>query len=81
METNTNPDTAGGLRERRLAVGLTQQQLAYLAGCSLTHLQLLERGYSPTRSRVRNRVLAALHKHEALADPERERGNDSRTGA
>lgn len=31
METNTNPDTAGELRKRRLVAGLTQQQLAYLA--------------------------------------------------
>jgi transcriptional regulator with XRE-family HTH domain len=39
METNTNPDTGDGLRERRLATGLTQRQLANLADCSLTHLQ------------------------------------------
>jgi len=64
METNTN--TGGGdLRERRLAVGLTQQQLANLADCSLTHLQLLERGYSPTHSQVRARVHTVLHEHEA----------------
>jgi transcriptional regulator with XRE-family HTH domain len=67
METNVNPDTAGGLRERRLATGLTQQQLANLADCSLTHLQLLERGYSPTRSEVRARVLAALRQYEATS--------------
>jgi len=71
METNINPDTAGALRERRLAAGLTQQQLASLAGCSLTHLQLLERGYSPTRSAVRARVLAALHEHDGTCQPER----------
>jgi transcriptional regulator with XRE-family HTH domain len=67
METNVNPDTAGGLRERRLAAGLTQQQLGNLADCSLTHLQLLERGYSPTHSDVRVRVLAVLRKHEAAS--------------
>lgn len=64
METDTNPDTANGLRKRRLAAGLTQQQLANLADCSLTHLQLLERGYTPTRSEVRSRVLALLREHK-----------------
>lgn len=70
METNVNPDTAGGLRERRLAAGLTQQQLANLSECSLTHLQLLERGYRPTRSEVCTRVLAALREHEVFSRPE-----------
>jgi len=64
METNVNPDAARGLRERRLAAGLTQQQLANLADCSLTHLQLLERGYKPTRSEVRARVLTTLRAQE-----------------
>jgi predicted transcriptional regulator len=64
METDADAD--GGLRERRRAAGLTQQQLAYLADCSLTHLQLLERGYTPTRSEVRKRILAALRECEAI---------------
>jgi predicted transcriptional regulator len=64
MEININPDTADGLRERRLAAGLTQQQLAHAASCSLTYLQLLKRGYKPTRSDVRARLLATLVKHE-----------------
>jgi transcriptional regulator with XRE-family HTH domain len=81
VETNVNPDTAGELRERRLAAGLTQQQLANLADCSLTHLQLLERGYRPTRSEVRTRVLAALREHEAVCQPEDEREGDRRTDA
>lgn len=81
METNVNPDTAGGLRERRLAAGLTQQQLAYLANCSLTHLQLLERGYSPTHSEVRTRVLAALREQETICQPEGERDGDHPTDA
>jgi transcriptional regulator with XRE-family HTH domain len=70
VKTNVDPDTAGGLRERRLAAGLTQQQLANLSERSLTHLQLLERGYGPTRSEVRTRVLAALREHEATSRPE-----------
>jgi predicted transcriptional regulator len=64
MKTNVNPGEVGGLRERRTSLGLTQQQLAHLASCSLAHLQLLERGYEPTRSDVRERVLAVLRDRE-----------------
>ena len=60
MMMNANPDESGGLRERRLALGLTQQRLAELAGCSLAQLQLLERGYAPRRSAVMLRIAAAL---------------------
>jgi predicted transcriptional regulator len=35
------------LREQRKAAGLTQQQLAHLAECSLSYIALLEHGYTP----------------------------------
>jgi predicted transcriptional regulator len=52
------------LRERRLAVGVSQQRLAELAGVSFHMVTLLDNGYSPSRSRVRAKVLAALDELE-----------------
>lgn len=50
-----------GLRERRLALGLTQQRLAQLADCSLSSVELLDRGLTPRyRSDVALRIDAAL---------------------
>jgi predicted transcriptional regulator len=50
-----------GLRERRLALGLTQQRLAQLAECSLSSVELLDRGLTPRyRSDVALRINAAL---------------------
>jgi len=49
------------LRERRLALGLTQQRLAQLADCSLSSVELLDRGLTPRhRSDVASRIDAAL---------------------
>jgi predicted transcriptional regulator len=62
---NANPERVDDLRARRNAVGLTQQRLAELARCSLAHLQLLERGYEPSRSRVRERIFAVLAEQES----------------
>jgi transcriptional regulator with XRE-family HTH domain len=60
MTVNANPDVSR-LRERRLALGLTQQALAWHAGCSMSMLQLFERGMQPVqRSEVAARIDATL---------------------
>lgn len=47
-------------REARLAAGLTQQQLAELAQCSIAYVRLIESGYRPERSVARGRLLRVL---------------------
>lgn len=61
MNTTT---ATGNLRERRIAAGMTQRQLATEAGCSLTHLGDIEAGCLPRRSAVLPRVLDALKRRE-----------------
>lgn len=61
MAIETNP----GLRERRLLLGLTRQQLAAAAECSLSSIALFEGGYSPLYSQTRDRVEQALDELEA----------------
>lgn len=56
------------MRERREALGLTRQQLAQLAGCSLSMLQMLEGGYKPVTGRVMGRIEKALAKAEREAN-------------
>lgn len=53
-----------GLRERRRHVGLTRQQLAAEAGCSLSMVALLEGNYEPAHSCVRERIERALAARE-----------------
>lgn len=53
--------SVGGLRARRLAAGLTQQQVAAGASCSLSYIRLLERGFVPVESDVLPRVLRLLN--------------------
>lgn len=48
------------VRARREACGLTRQELAQLADCSIAHLADLERGRAPKRSKVLKRVLRVL---------------------
>jgi len=48
------------IRQQREALGLSRQQVAYHAECSLGSVQALEDGYSPRRSAVRERIEAAL---------------------
>ena len=63
--------TPGGLRARREAAGATQQQLAEMAGCSISYVRLLEAGFTPTRgSDVMPRLMAALENFAAPAPPE-----------
>ena len=47
-------------REAPLAAGLTQQQLAELAQCSIAYVRLIEAGYRPARSVARARLLRVL---------------------
>ncbi len=57
------------LRDRRLAVGLSQQALAERAGCSVASLRNLEAGWRATMrgSRVLGDILAALDEAEKAA--------------
>jgi predicted transcriptional regulator len=64
MTLTLNPD---GLRERRVAAGLSQQRLARLARCSIASVAVLEAGYRPARSAVLRRILAALERAERSA--------------
>jgi predicted transcriptional regulator len=52
------------LSARRRRLGLSQQQLATAAECSLSTVRLFESGYAPRRSPTRKRVERVL---EALA--------------
>lgn len=51
---------ANELRDRRKRAGLSQQALAEIAGCSVSIVRLLESGYDPPRSAVRDRLDALL---------------------
>lgn len=68
MLTATTSSRVGGIRSLREARGLTQVDLAQLAGCSVAYLRLLEAGCIPRRSRVLPDVLRALENSEATRD-------------
>ncbi len=51
---------AHDLRTLRTDAGLSQQKLAERAGCSIHTVRLYERGYEPTESPIRDRILAVL---------------------
>lgn len=51
------------LKAARKRAGLTQQQVAHEANCSIAFLQLLERGYQPSQSDARPRVERTLRRH------------------
>lgn len=65
-----NPQT-GQLRERRQALGLSQEGLARLADCSTVYVQTIERGYSPEPegSPVYRRILRTLDETEKNGRP------------
>jgi y4mF family transcriptional regulator len=69
------PATAQGLgdfiRERRTANGMTQQELAELAGVSQPFLSELERGKATVRLDAVNRVLAVFGKQVGVVDAPR----------
>lgn len=64
MSANDTTASGGTLRDQRRRVGLSQQTLADLAGCSISIVRLLERGYEPSHSATRTRIGQIL---EALA--------------
>lgn len=53
------------IRERRTALGISQQRLAERSKCSLSMIRVLESGYEPKHSEVRRRVIAVLNDSEA----------------
>jgi transcriptional regulator with XRE-family HTH domain len=56
-----NESPAGAeLRRLRAAAGLSQQQVAERAQCSVTSVAQLERGLRPKHSEVAGRIVAAL---------------------
>lgn len=59
--------TPGVLRRLRRAAGLSQQQVATRAGCSIAAVALYERGYTPERSDVLPRIVRVLN-DDAPAD-------------
>jgi predicted transcriptional regulator len=63
------PGMANHLRERREKAGLTQQRLADLARASRSMIRLLEAGYAPARSDVRERIDRLLTELEAQERP------------
>jgi transcriptional regulator with XRE-family HTH domain len=64
MSAKALTESGGSLRDRRKHIGLSQQTLADLAGCSISMVRLLERGYEPPLSATRARIVEIL---DALA--------------
>lgn len=60
-DENVTGGPGGSIRERRRRKGLTQEQLADRAGCSIDYVRLLDRGYVPRYSDVLPRVLSVLN--------------------
>jgi transcriptional regulator with XRE-family HTH domain len=60
MDTVQAVSIGDAVRDRRLALGLTQAWLAELAGCSVQSLWLFEGGYVPRGSRALGRVFDEL---------------------
>ncbi|MCB8970367.1 MAG: helix-turn-helix domain-containing protein [Solirubrobacterales bacterium] len=62
MSTSDSPIGIGGqsLRAARRSAGLTQQDLAHKANCSLAYVRLLEGGYRPAKSAALTRIVAVL---------------------
>jgi transcriptional regulator with XRE-family HTH domain len=59
MSAKAIPET-DGIRQYRLAAGISQQKLAQLAGCSLSMVRLVESGYRPSTSDVLDRIATVL---------------------
>jgi transcriptional regulator with XRE-family HTH domain len=58
---NDTPQIGRDLRQARRAAGLTQQQVAMLAACSMSYVRLLEGGFMPAHaSDVLPRVMTVL---------------------
>jgi len=54
-------NTSGGIGDLRRSAGLSQQELANRAACSIGMVRMLEAGAVPRRSSVLPRVVAALN--------------------
>jgi predicted transcriptional regulator len=61
---------SAAIRARRLALGLTQRQVAARTGYSLTWIANIEAGCVPTRSDAVERILAVLDETEAAKPAE-----------
>lgn len=53
----------------RRAAGLSQQQLAARADCSIGMVRLVESGYRPEPSAVLERIIAVLHDERPVHQP------------
>jgi len=62
MSISANPN--GGIGDLRRSAGLSQQELASRAACSIGMVRMLEAGAVPRRSSVLPRVVAVLTKVE-----------------
>jgi predicted transcriptional regulator len=58
--TSTYTQQGGSIQSRRRELGLSRQELASRAGCSMSYLALIEGGFMPHESSVLPRVLSAL---------------------
>lgn len=74
LPIESSQDLGQKLRARRLAMGLTQPQLALAAGCGLRFIVDLEAGKPTVRLENVLRVIAALGARIALSDAQ-EQGN------
>jgi predicted transcriptional regulator len=55
------------IADRRKELGLSQQELARLAGCSIAAVRLFEGGWTSDRSKVLTKIEAVLAKREEAA--------------
>jgi hypothetical protein len=69
MTTSPVPDHGAALavRDRRVALGLGQRELAILASCALSTVANIEAGLIPRRSEVLPRILDSLERAEREA--------------
>jgi transcriptional regulator with XRE-family HTH domain len=59
------------LKTRRIAAGLTAEQMGRLARCSTSTVRLTENGWRPRKSHALRRIEAVLQALERAADAER----------
>jgi transcriptional regulator with XRE-family HTH domain len=78
---SANVTTPGGVREMRRAAGLSQQQLAGRADCSVSMVRLVESGYRPDGpSAVIERIADVLNHERPEAATPGARENSARQG-
>ena len=64
---DTSAKISGGIGDLRRSAGLSQQELANRAACSIGMVRMIEAGAVPKRSSVLPRVIAALDNERATA--------------